>query len=465
MTATGSSNSGSSFAKQSTGQSYVKLYFWSFTVALGGFLFGFDTAVISGAEQVIQREWQASNAAIGQMVAAALYGTVIGALMAGIPCERWGRKVTLIWIGLIYFVSAVGSALAPDIYTLMIFRFIGGLGVGASSVAAPIYIAEIAPPKMRGKLTALFQFNLVFGILCAYLSNYFVDQLGGGWRIMLGVEALPALLFVVLMLFVPRSPRWLIRKLSAYAEARDILRKINPGKEQAALEAIQKSLSSDSQKVSLKEFFNCRYRWPIILAFLFAFFNQLSGINAVIYYAPRIFSMAGMEDKAALLSSAGVGLVNLLFTLIGMVMIDRFGRRCLMYIGSLGYIISLAAISFFFSADKVSGDWVAVFSVVFIASHAIGQGACIWVYIAEIFPNNIRSYGMSFGSGTHWVFAALVASSFPYLSGILGATPVFGFFALMMVFQLLFVYFIMPETKLVSLEDLEVRLKISQDIN
>jgi len=436
-----------------------KLIFWSFTVALGGFLFGFDTAVISGAEQAIQREWGLSDTLLGQMVGMALYGTVIGAILGGIPCDRFGRKVTLFWIGVLYLVSAVGSALAPDVYSLMLFRFIGGLGVGASSVAAPIYIAEIAPARLRGRLTALFQFNLVFGILCAYLSNYAIVGLGGDWRTMLGVEAIPALLFVILILFVPRSPRWLVVQRQAHEEARRVLAMIDPTSVDRAMADIERSHRSAPQGNRLREFFSSHHHRPILLAFLFAFFNQLSGINAVIYYAPRIFAMSGMEGQAALLSSAGVGLVNLVFTLIGMALIDRFGRRFLMYLGSFGYLVSLSSLALIFKLEAFNGSLVPLLIFVFIASHAVGQGACIWVFIAEVFPNSVRGFGMSLGSGTHWVFAALVASSFPYFAGTFGGAPIFGFFAGMMVLQLLFVHYLMPETKGTSLEALETKIE------
>lgn len=438
---------------------HAKIIFWSVTVALGGFLFGFDTAVISGAEQAVQHEFSLSNALVGQMVAMALYGTVIGALFGGVPCDRFGRKLTLIWIGILYLISALGSALAPDPVSLMMFRFIGGLAVGASSVAAPVYIAEIAPAHLRGRLTAVFQFNLVAGILVAYVSNYFIGRVEpGSWRLMLGVEAVPAAAFLVLICFVPRSPRWLVVKRGALEEARAVLRRIDPATAEQSLTEIQRSHQSAGKGVNLREFLSGRFNLPILLAFLFAFFNQLSGINAVIYYAPRIFSMAGMEDSAALLSSAGVGLVNLAFTILGLFLIDRLGRRFLMYVGSVGYIVSLACLAWIFQAEAFDGALVPLLIFVFIASHAVGQGACIWVFISEVFPNSVRGFGMSLGSGTHWVFAAVIAGTFPYFAGVLGGAPIFAFFAAMMVLQLLFVRFLMPETKDASLEELESRL-------
>ncbi|MDQ2076345.1 sugar porter family MFS transporter [Marinimicrobium sp. ABcell2] len=436
-----------------------KILFWAITVALGGFLFGFDTAVISGAEQAIQREWGLSNALVGQMVAMALYGTVIGALFGGIPCDRYGRKTTLIGIAILYLVSAVGSALAPDAIWLMVFRFIGGLAVGASSVAAPVYISEIAPTHLRGRLTAIFQFNIVLGILIAYVSNYLIGSADfGNWRLMLGIEAVPAAIFVALVFLVPRSPRWLVVQRGAIEEARAVLQRINPATADAELAAIQHSHRTASGRSEWREFISGRFNLPILLAFLFAFFNQLSGINAVIYYAPRIFAMAGMEEGAALLSSAGLGMVNLTFTIIGLFLIDHFGRRFLMYIGSVGYIVSLACLALIFQAEAFDGALVPMLIFVFIASHAIGQGACIWVFISEIFPNNVRGFGMSFGSGTHWVFAAVIAGTFPYFAGLLGGAPIFAFFAVMMVLQLLFVRYMMPETKGVSLEELEAKL-------
>lgn len=436
-----------------------KVLFWSITVALGGFLFGFDTAVISGGEQAIQELWGLSDAMIGQMVAMALYGTIIGALLGGIPADRWGRKTTLFWIAILYFISAVGSALAPEIYSLMFFRFIGGLGVGASSVAAPMYISEIAPREKRGQLTAMFQFNIVLGILVAYFSNWLIGGGGNGnWRWMLGVEAFPAAAFIVMILFVPRSPRWLIVKRGLVDEARRVLEIINPATVEEHLAAIHAS-NARTTGSGLKEFFSGRFNRPIVLAFLFALFNQVSGINAVIYYAPRIFSETGMGQSSALLSSVGIGLANLVFTMLGLALIDRMGRRFLMYIGSFGYIVSLSLVSLAFYSGAASGSMlVPVLLFVFIAAHAIGQGAVIWVFISEIFPNEVRSFGNSLGSGTHWVFAALIAGTFPFFAGKFGGGPIFAFFALMMVLQLLFVWKMMPETKGVSLEDLEKQM-------
>jgi len=445
------------FGKTKSMSSSKKVAYWAFTVALGGFLFGFDTAVISGAEQDIQRLWALSDTMIGQIVAMALYGTVVGALFGGIPAEHFGRKRSLFWIGVLYLLSAVGSALAPDAITLMLFRFVGGLGVGASSVVAPMYISEIAPAGQRGRLVATFQFNIVLGIMVAYLSNWFIaGSAFDSWRVMLGVETLPALAFVLMVLGVPRSPRWLVTKRDETAEALSVLEKINPESAAEQLRLIQQS-HHESTGGGFRAFVSGRYNLPILLAFLFAFFNQVSGINAVIYYAPRIFGDAGLAESSSLLASVGIGAVNLVFTLIGMALIDSFGRRKLMYVGSFGYIISLSAVSYAFYAG-LSGIVVPIWLFVFIASHAIGQGAVIWVFISEIFPNDVRSYGNALGSGTHWVFAALIAGTFPFLNSALAPYVIFSIFAGMMVLQLLFVIFLMPETKGVSLEELQKQL-------
>jgi MFS transporter, SP family, arabinose:H+ symporter len=436
-----------------------KIYFWSLTVSLGGFLFGMDTALISGVERSIQQLWNMSDAMTGQVVAGALYGTIIGAIFGGMPAQYLGRKKALFYIGLIFLVSAVGSALAPDAWTLMFFRFIGGLSVGASSVVAPMYIAEISPTEKRGQLTALFQFNLVLGIMIAYFSNWLIGaNAPDAWRWMLGVEAIPALAFSIMVLFVPESPRWLVLKKGDNDEALRILGIIDAPNAEKSLAEIEQNRFHKNE-AGIKEFFSGKYRFPIILAFLFAFFNQASGINAVIYYAPRIFEASGMAVSSALLSTVGIGVVNILFTILGMALIDRMGRRFLMYIGSLGYIISLTMVAILFSNGSAnSGILLTLILFVFIASHAIGQGAVIWVFISEIFPNKVRSWGNSLGSTTHWIFAAIIAGNFPYVAGKLGQAPIFGFFAFMMVLQLIFVWRIMPETKGVSLEELEKRL-------
>lgn len=438
-----------------------KLIFWSIVVALGGLLFGMDVAVISGAEQEIQRLWNLSDVLHGQAIASALYGTIIGALFGGIPAEKYGRKKVLIWIGILFLVSAIGSALAPDVVSFMIFRFLGGLGVGASSVVAPMFISEIAPAKNRGKLVAAFQFNIVFGILLAYFSNYFLSNIGeDGWRWMLGILAIPALLFVALMFFVPESPRWLMVHRNDYAKAREILEVSDPEGVDEAIKAIHESIDEEKQQATLASFFTKRFTKPIILAFLIAFFNQMSGINAIIYFAPRVFEMAGIGKSAAFLQSAGIGLANLVFTMLGLYLIDRIGRKKLMLIGSIGYIVSLGAVAAAFYFQWLGGIVVPVLLFLFIASHAIGQGAVIWVFISEIFPNQVRSYGQSLGSSTHWVMAAIVTSVFPFFANnpAIGPAKIFFFFMLMMLWQLLWVLFKMPETKGVPLEQLEAQL-------
>lgn len=430
-----------------------KLILWSLTVALGGFLFGLDTAVISGAEQTIQKLWSLDNVTHGLAVSMALYGTVVGAMFGGYCADAIGRKKSLFWVGALFFVSALGSAVAQDVYTFMILRFIGGLCIGASSVVSPLYIAEIAPPSRRGLLVALFQFNIVFGILIAYVSNYLFQGVGeNDWRWMLGVVAFPSLAFMFLTLFISESPRWLALKKNDVAGARKTLHEIDPNTAEQTLAAILKSNSEST--VAGRTFFSAQYRWPIILAFLFAFFNQVSGINAVIYFAPRIFEMTGLGRSTALLSTAGVGVVNLIFTMIGLSLIDRYGRKLLMYIGSIGYIVSLGLIAAAFYRDSFEG--VTFFVFMFIASHAIGQGAVIWVFLGEIFQNQVRASGQAFGGFVHWIFAAIIANIFPIAAGAYGGTPIFLFFTVMMVCQLLFVKFMMPETKGLALEDMKI---------
>ncbi len=451
-----------------------KVIFWSITVALGGFLFGFDTAVISGAEQAIQKVWGLNEFEHGLTVSMALFGTVLGAMFGGIPSDRLGRKMTLFWIAIFYFVSALGSALAFDWYTFLFFRFLGGLGVGASSVAAPMYISEISPAHSRGRLVALFQFNIVFGILIAYLSNYliaynevYLSQFIGeyAWRWMLGVETLPALVFVFVILWVPRSPRWLVTKLGKTEEAREILSWIDETEADEALEAIVQSHDSDDKGRRNTAFFSTRYQRPIMLAVLFAVFNQISGINAIIYYAPRILEMTGLGKNTALLSTFGIGLVNFVFTLLGLNLIDRFGRRILMMVGSFGLIATLGLVSSAFyneSFSALGGYLVPLTLFVYIAFFAFSQGAVIWVFISEIFPNDVRAYGQALGSFTHWIMAFLIALSFPYITKQLGGGNTFLFFTFMMVLQLLFVWKVMPETKGISLEDLEQDFVVPQ---
>ena len=433
-----------------------KLFKWSLTAALAGFLFGFDTVVISGADQKLQELWGSSDIFHGSVVMAmALWVTVFGAIFGGIPTRKIGRKNTLIWIGIFYSVSAIGSALANDPFVFAAFRFIGGVGVGISGIAAPAYISEIAPAKDRGKLVGLYQFNLVTGILIAFLSNYLLSGIGeNDWRYMMGIEALPAFLYTILVLSIPKSPRWLYLN-NKQDEAEQIIR--DAYSKEDADELIGEIINDKESNVKSESIFQKKYSFILTLAFLVAAFNQFSGINAFLYYAPRIFEEGGLGQSAALLNSVGIGLTNVIFTFIGINLIDKLGRKVLMYIGSIGYIISLSLISLSFILEW-GGIALPIFLFLFIASHAIGQGAIIWVYISEIFPNHIRSYGQSFGISTNWVLAAIIPSFVPFLFGWIGPGVVFAFFAFMMVLQLLFTHFIMPETKGVSLEELSKKL-------
>ncbi len=519
-----------------------RVLLWSITSALAGFLFGFDTVVISGAEQTIQSLWQLGAGMHGIAMASALYGTVAGALLGGWPTDRFGRRATLLGIGALYFVSAVGSALAPEVYSFSIARFIGGLGIGASTVAAPLYIAEIAPPQLRGRLAGLFQFNIVFGIVIAFLSNALLAAVGPhAWRWMLGVEAFPALLYALLCFGLPESPRWLIGRQGNRTAGVEVLRLILPDMPPAELEAKADEIAAASSvKASAARFWTWHLRLPIALAFLIAFFNQLSGINAVLYFAPRIFAMTGLGQQAALLQSVGIGIINVIFTFVGLWLIDRLGRRTLLFIGSFGYIVSLGLCAFAFlhwapqfkvastaiavleltdkvektepgqraaveadcaearaalikasadprytggpvvipdqaapaavktavtdALDKASrsagagGLMVMLCIFAFIAAHAVGQGAVIWVFIAEIFPNRHRAEGQALGSGTHWIFAALLTTFFPTMVSAMAPGYVFLFFCGMMVLQLIWVKLMVPETKGVPLEEIQHRL-------
>jgi len=435
-----------------------RVYFWSITSALAGFLFGFDTVVISGAEQTIQALWKLSAGLHGIAMAAALYGTVLGSLLGGWPTDRFGRRATLLWIGALYLVSAVWSGLATDVYSFIVARFIGGLGVGISTVAAPLYISEISPAHQRGRLTGMFQFNIVLGILVAFLSNALLAGVGpNAWRWMLGVEAFPALLYTVLCFGLPESPRWLLGRKSDRQKGIEVLRLIEPSASAAEIETKASEIAAASTaQVSSGRFWSLRLRRPILLAFLVAFFNQLSGINAILYFAPRIFEMTGLAAKAALLQSVGIGVTNLVFTFVGLWLIDRLGRRTLLYIGSFGYIGSLGLVAWAFFTEHFRIVPVCIFA--FIAAHAIGQGAVIWVFISEIFPNRHRAEGQALGSFTHWFFAALLTTLFPKMVTAFAPGYVFLFFCGMMLLQLIWVKFMVPETKGVPLEQIQKRL-------
>ncbi len=428
---------------------------WAITAALAGFLFGFDVVVISGADKKLQLLWNSSDAFHGAVVMGmALWGTVIGAIFGGIPTNKWGRKKTLLAIGILYTLSAIGSALSNDPYVFAFFRFMGGLGVGASTIAAPAYISEIAPAKDRGRLVSLYQFNIVLGILVAFFSNYLLSGIGDNdWRWMLGVQAIPAIIYTLFVITIPESPRWLISQ-SRVEEAKKVMKIISPDQDSELLATQMEEDYADAPKENI---FMKKYRFPLMLAFLVAFFNQMSGINAFLYYAPRIFGEAGLGEKTALLSSIGIGVVNMVFTLVGVNLIDKVGRKKLMFIGSIGYIISLGLVSMAFYFHW-TGLAIPIFLFLFIASHAIGQGTIIWVFISEIFPNHLRASGQSFGSSTHWVLAAIIPSLIPTLFSTIGPGTVFLVFTIAMVFQLLFVIFMMPETKGTTLEKLSKSL-------
>jgi len=518
--------------------------------ALAGFLFGFDTIVISGAEQKIQSLWQLGGLMHGLCVSAALWGTVWGALIGGLPTERWGRRRTLLFVGVLYFVSAVGSGLAPEKFSFWTARFLGGLGIGIATVSSPLYISEISPARLRGRLAGMFQFNIVFGILVAFVSNYllgkYLDE-SIAWRWMLGVEAFPALIYTVMCFGIPESPRWLIVHGGQREAGMEVFRQINPELSESEITSLADSVAASvGDRQTAAKFFTSRLKVPIMLAFLVAFFNQLSGINAILYFAPRLLGLAGMTDP--LLAASALGVTNLIFTFVGLGLIDVMGRRTLLFIGSLGYIASLGVCAFAFlsypgfkvvsssidvtnsteqmaridepdspltdgdkqkireeyeqakaalavasAREQYTGDAVTIPAeadlkrvaeiaseakeqaseilgfkstvvlisiMAFIAAHAIGQGAVIWVFISEIFPNRNRAAGQALGSFTHWMFAALITLFFPVAIRAFDAGVIFGFFSFMMILQLLWVLTLVPETKGISLEEMQKRLGI-----
>jgi sugar porter (SP) family MFS transporter len=444
-----------------------KLFVWSIVASLAGFIFGFDTVVISGANLPIKELWTQDLSPWFHgffIMSMALWGTLFGALFGGIPTQHWGRKKVLFWIGILYTLSAFGTAFAPDPYTFSFFRFVGGVGIGVSSVVAPTYISEISTSAMRGRLVALYQFNIVFGILIAFLSNYLLEGVGGAndWRWMLGVLAVPSVIYTLLVPGLPESPRWLISRKNDPVAAGRILQQIGISDTEKEIKSIREAdrQLEGSADASLT---SPRYTRILGLAFLIAFFNQVSGINFILYYAPEILQKARLAEKESLLNSIYIGGVNLLFTFVGLYLIDRLGRKTLLLIGSIGYIISLGMVSYCFYASA-EPFLLLVFLLMFIASHAIGQGAVIWVFIAEIFPNKVRAIGQSFGASVHWVFAALITLITPVFldeqKGLLKDDPwiIFAFFAGMMALQLLWVLTKVPETKGVSLEELEQKL-------
>ena len=442
------------------------LFRYSIVAALAGFIFGFDTVVISGANEPIKNLWHTSPLFHGVFIMSmALWGTVLGAIFGGIPAEKFGRKKTLFWIGILFAASALGTALAPNPYVFSLFRFIGGLGIGVSSVVAPTYISEISTTAARGRLTAMYQFNIVFGILVAFVSNYLLQGIGGpsDWRWMLGVLSVPSIIYTIMVLSVPESPRWLISIKNNLTEAKKVLIQIGVDKPEEEINKIITANAAIEKTGITEKLFSSKYKKVLWLAFFVAFFNQLSGINFILYYAPEILSRIGLGARESLGNSIAIGGTNLIFTFVGLYLIDRLGRKTLLIIGSLGYIISLAMVAFAFKA-QVSAAFLMTFLLMFIASHAIGQGAVIWVFIAEIFPNKVRALGQSFGASTHWVFAAIITLITPVFldkdHGILKENPwpIFAFFAFMMVLQLIWVLTKVPETKGVSLEELEKKL-------
>lgn len=437
----------------------------SLTAALAGFIFGFDMVVISGADKDIQALWNTSAWFHGFFIMSmALWGTVIGSVFGGGPTDKYGRKKVLLVVGLLFTVSSIGSALAQGPYMFSFFRLLGGIGIGISSVAAPTYISEISTPASRGKLVAMYQFNIVFGILVAYLSNYLLSGFGGDndWRWMLGVMTVPSLIYSFMVFGIPESPRWLLstkKDQTAAAEVMAVLGMQENDVVQEAPAAGHGSTTGGKASVLLQPRYN-RIMW---LAFLIAFFNQVSGINFILYYAPRILAAAGLATEESLLNSIAIGGTNLVFTFVGLYLIDKLGRKTLLLIGSVGYVISLSMVAYAFQASA-SPSFLLTFLLMFIAAHAIGQGAVIWVFISEIFPNHIRGLGQAFGASIHWVFAAIITLVAPVfideVEGIFkdNPWPIFAFFAVMMALQLIWVLLKVPETKGVSLEEIEKKL-------
>ncbi|MBM3446023.1 MAG: sugar porter family MFS transporter [Bacteroidetes bacterium] len=454
----------------------------SLTAALAGFIFGFDMVVISGADKAIQSLWQTSPWFHGFFIMSmALWGTVIGSIFGGAPTEKFGRKKILMLVGILFTISSIGSALAQDPYLFSFFRLLGGIGIGISSVAAPTYISEISTARSRGRLVAMYQFNIVFGILIAYLSNYFLEGIGGenDWRWMLGVMTVPSLIYCIMVFTIPESPRWLISKKADIEGARAVMGRLGLEGFQEMVESLFKgegrreegagrrdegeSNSTQNPKLKSQNFSDRKHFRIIGLAFMIAFFNQVSGINFILYYAPRILAAAGLAEQESLLNSIAIGGTNLVFTFVGLYLIDRLGRKTLLLIGSVGYVISLCMVSYAFYASA-SPAFLLFFLLMFIASHAVGQGAVIWVFISEIFPNHMRARGQALGASVHWVFAALITLVAPVFiddkQGIFkdNPWPIFAFFACMMLTQLIWVLMKVPETKGVSLEELEKQL-------
>ena len=428
--------------------------------ALGGLLFGFDTAVIAGTTAALTRQYHLSPASLGLTVAGALWGTIVGAMFAGIPGDRVGRRDSLRYMAVLYLISALGCAFAWDWYSLVFFRFIGGIGIGGSSVLGPMYIAEIAPAKWRGRLVGFFQFNVVFGILLAYFSNYVIGEMNFGsaeWRWKLGVSAIPAALFFLMLFTIPRSPRWLVKK-RRLEEAREVLRMSGEPDYEHELQDIIDSIDAEHGHAE-EPLFSRKYRVPIFLAVSIGMFNQLSGINAILYYLNDIFAHAGFSKVSGDLQAVAIGATNLLFCTIAMLIIDRVGRKTLLLVGSVGTALAMAGVSVIFFTNKHEGFLVWLL-IAYIASFSFSQGAVIWVYISEVFPNRVRAKGQSLGSFSHWFMNALISGIFPLMAARSGGVP-FVFFALMMVVQFFVVLLFYPETKGVTLEQMQRNLNIA----
>jgi sugar porter (SP) family MFS transporter len=428
--------------------------------ALGGLLFGFDTAVISGTTSALTQTYQLSPKLLGITVASAIWGTVVGAMLAGIPGERFGRRDSLRVLAILYLLSGLGCAGAWSWGALVFFRFIGGLGIGGSSVLAPMYIAEIAPAKLRGRLVGLFQFNVVFGILVAYFSNYLIglQRFGASeWRWEFGVTAIPAAVFFVMLFTIPRSPRWLVKK-GRVDEARAVLRLTGDENYEQDLQAIVESIDVE-QKQAAEKLFSRKYLFPIFLAVSIGMFNQLAGINAILYYLNDIFAHAGFSKVSGSLQAVAVGATNLAFTMLAMSVIDKIGRKTLLLVGSVGTAVCLAGVSIIFFTGQHQ-SFLLWLLIGYIAFFAFSQGAVIWVYIAEVFPNSVRAKGQSLGSFSHWFMNALISGIFPLMAASSGAYP-FVFFSLMMVVQFFVVLFVYPETKGFTLEEMQKELGIA----
>jgi MFS transporter, SP family, arabinose:H+ symporter len=427
--------------------------------ALGGLLFGFDTAVIAGTTQALTEQYHLSPTTLGITVSSALFGTIIGAMTAGIPGDRYGRRDSLRIMAVFYVVSALGCAFALNWGMLVLFRVIGGLAIGGSSVLGPMYIAEIAPAKWRGRLVGFFQFNVVFGILAAYFSNYVVGLFNLGmaeWRWKLGVAGIPAAAFLVMLFGIPRSPRWLVKK-RRNDEAREVLRKIGEENYEQELQEIVESI--DAEHITDEAFFSRKYRLPIFLAITIGVFNQMSGINAILYYLNDIFARAGFNKVSSDLQAVAIGATNLLFTIIAMSLIDRVGRKLLLLIGAVGTALCLGGVAWIFLAQKHE-ELLVWLLIGFIAFFAFSQGAVIWVYIGEVFPNRVRAMGQSLGSFSHWLMNGVISLVFPVMAARSGGYP-FVFFSAMMVVQFVVVLLFYPETKGLSLEELQKKLGIA----